>query len=172
MSETLKLTASESVRIVNSSAAGLEVEATYGPGGEAPPAHLHPDQDEHFEVLDGALRVRIDGIDRELAVGDTLDVPRGSVHQMWNPATEAARVRWTTTPAGRTEQWFRELNELQRSGKTTGSGTPSPLAMGVLLREYRDVFRLAGPEPLLRPALSALGLAGRLAGNRPAHAGK
>lgn len=117
MSETLKLTASESVRIVNSSAASLEVEATYGAGGEAPPAHLHPAQDEHSEVLGGSLRVRIDGIDRELAAGDTLDVPRGSVHQMWNPGTEGARVRWTTTPAGRTEQWFRELNELQLAGR-------------------------------------------------------
>ncbi len=171
MSETLKLTASESVRIVESSAASLEVEATYGGGGEAPPAHLHPAQDEHFEVLEGSLQVRIDGSDRELAAGDTLDVPRGSVHQMWNPASEPARVRWTTTPGGRTERWFRELNELQLAGKTSGSGAPKPLAMGVLLREYGDVFRLAGPEPLLRPALSALGLASRLAGNRPAHAG-
>jgi hypothetical protein len=38
---------------------------------------------------------------------------------------------------------------------------PSPLAFGVLLSEYRDVLRLAGPDVLLRPALSALGAVGR-----------
>lgn len=172
MSETLKLTASESVSVVDSTAGSLEVEATYGGGGKAPPGHLHPAQDEHFEVLEGRLRVRIDGAERELTAGESIEIPRGSVHQMWSPGGENARVRWTTTPAGRTLQWFRELHELQLAGKAASSGAPSPLAMGVLLSEYRDVFRLAGPELLLRPALFALGLAGRLAGNRPAHADK
>ena len=46
-------------------------------------------------------------------------------------------------------------------------GMPSPLAFGAYLTEYSDVFRLAGPQPLLRPAL---GLLGRLRGYRPAQA--
>jgi hypothetical protein len=45
---------------------------------------------------------------------------------------------------------------------------PGPLAFGAYLTEYRDVFRLAGPQPLLVPLLSALGALGRLKGYRPA----
>jgi hypothetical protein len=44
---------------------------------------------------------------------------------------------------------------------------PSPLAFGVLLAEYRDTFRLAGPDLLLRPSLALLGEIGRRRGYRP-----
>jgi hypothetical protein len=50
MPETLKLTPNASLEIRESSPELLEVEASYGPGGDPPPAHLHPEQDERFEV--------------------------------------------------------------------------------------------------------------------------
>ncbi len=164
MPDVLKLTPSESLEVRSSSPEALEVEATYGPGGSAPPKHFHPSQDEHFEVLEGAIRLRIDGEERELAQGEQIDIPSGSVHQMWNPGTEPARVRWRTSPGGRTEQWFRAVDSLHRQGKVGRNGMPGPLAFGVMLSEYRDVFRLAGPDRLLRPAFAALGAVGRARG--------
>jgi len=44
---------------------------------------------------------------------------------------------------------------------------PSVLAFGAYLTEYDDVFRLGGPQLLLRPALAALGVVGRMRGYRP-----
>lgn len=41
---------------------------------------------------------------------------------------------------------------------------PGPLAFGVMLSEYRDVFRLSGPDLLLRPAFGLLGVLGRMRG--------
>ena len=167
MSEKLNLTSSESVTILESTPDVVEVEAEYGAGGAPPPKHLHPSQDEHFRVLEGSLRVRVDGVERELETGDEIEILRGSAHQMWNPSSVPARVRWQTRPGLRTERWFRELDALQASGKVGRNGTPRPLAIAVLLNEYRDVFRVAGPEPLTRPALSALAAVGRARGNRP-----
>jgi hypothetical protein len=83
---------------------------------------------------------------------------------MWNPAPEPAQVLWRTSPGGRTEQWFRAVDRLIRAGRVGRNGMPGPLAFGVMLTEYRDVFRLAGPDWLLRPALAALALAGRARG--------
>ena len=168
MPDTLRLTPKETVTILGGTPDVLEVEAEYGPSGAPPPKHLHPAQDEHFEVLSGELRARLDGDERTLRAGDTLDIPRRTPHQMWNPGAEPARVRWQTRPAGRTEQWFRQLDALQREGRVGKDGMPGPLAFGVYLTEYRDVFRLAvAPDPLLRPVLGLLGLAGRLRGYRP-----
>ena len=165
MGDTLKLTPNEMVTIHSATPDALEVEAVYGAGGSPPPPHFHPEQDEHFEVLDGELRAKVDGVDRTLGVGDTLDIPRGAKHQMWNASSAATRVRWTTSPAGRTEQWFRGVDRLVRQA---GGKMPGPLAFGVMLTEYRDTFRLAvAPDPLLRPALAALGALGRLRGHRP-----
>lgn len=80
----------------------LVVEARYAGAGAAPPAHLHPDQDERFEVHAGAMRTRIAGQEVEHGAGEAFDVRRGTAHQMWNSGAEEARMRWTTSPAGRT----------------------------------------------------------------------
>jgi hypothetical protein len=118
-------------------------------------------------VLEGELTTRVDGAERVLRAGDTLDIPRGVAHQMWNAGDEPARVVWRTSPAGRTLEWFETLDALQREGRVDGKGMPGPLAMAVYLTEYRDVFRLAvGPGPLVSGLLRALAPLGRLRGYR------
>lgn len=159
LSESLKITPTESLEVRSSTADALEVEATYG-SGEPPPKHFHPAQDEHFEVLAGSIRVKVDGHERTLGEGEQIDIPRDAVHQIWNPDPAPARVLWRIAPGGRTEQWFRAIDRLHREGKVGGNGMPGPLAFGVLLTAYRDVFRLAGPDLVLRPALAALAVLG------------
>jgi mannose-6-phosphate isomerase-like protein (cupin superfamily) len=153
------------VTVVESTAHALVVEATYGPGGKPPPKHLHPAQDERFEVLEGTLSFRLGSVEREVATGEEIEVPAGVAHQVWNPNPAAARVRWETSPAGRTEQWFRAIDRLHREA---GEGnSPSPLAFATLLSEYRDTFRLTvGPDPLVGPAIKAIGAIGRLRGHK------
>jgi quercetin dioxygenase-like cupin family protein len=166
MDRTLKLTPHESVTIREQSDAALVVEASWGARGSAPPAHFHPDQDEHFEVLEGRLSVRVDREERTLEPGESIEIPRGTVHQMWNGGDAQARALWRTEPAGRTADWFAALDGLQRSGRVGRNGMPSPVAFGAYLTEYSDVFRLGGPQVLLRPALAVLGAIGRLRGYR------
>ena len=164
------LTPHESVEIVDRGAGALEVEGTWAPHGAAPPKHFHPAQSERFEVLEGVLHARVDGVERALSRGDTLEVPAGAVHQMWNEGDAPARALWRTEPAGRTAEWFSELDALRRSGRVGRDGMPGPLAFGAYLTEYGDVIRLAGPQPLVRGALRVLGVLGRLRGYRPGEA--
>ena len=167
MTDALRLTPRESLTIRSSTPEAVEVEVTYGPGGSPPPKHFHPAQDEHFEILAGSVRARVRDEEQELEVGDTLDIPRGAVHQMWNPGSEPARLLWRTSPALRTEDWFRSIDALHREARVGSNGMPGPLAFAVYLTEYRDVFRLAGPQPLLRAAFALLAPIGRLKGYRP-----
>lgn len=161
---TLKLTASESLRIVASGPEALAVEAIYGPGGSPPPRHSHPAQDELFRVLEGTVRVRFGREEHDLATGEELEIPARLAHQIWNPGDTPARVSWKTIPAGRTEQWFRAIDALNRAA---GDKTPSALGFAVALNEYRDTFRLVvGPDLLVLPAISLLARVGRLRGHR------
>src|SRR5690242_15413127 len=111
MTERLKITPGETLEVVETESTPevLVLNAQWSPGGSAPPPHYHPEQAEHFEVLAGALRVEVDGVQRDLRAGDTLDVPRRTVHRMWNPNAEPASARWETRPAGRTAEWFRAV---------------------------------------------------------------
>jgi mannose-6-phosphate isomerase-like protein (cupin superfamily) len=165
MAETLRLTPYETVTIRESSPELLEVKGSWGPGGKAPPVHYHPAQDEHFEVLEGTLTARVEGEERELAKGETLDIPRGSRHQIWNRGAKQPRALWQTRPALRTEQWFRTIDRTIRDGRVDGKGMPGPLAFGVYLTEFRDVFRLGNaPDLFTRPVLATLALIGRARG--------
>jgi len=167
VSDVLEITPTESVEVLRSEPAVLEVKGIYAPGpGKAPPKHYHPFQDERIEVAAGTLRTVVDGVVRTLVAGETLDVARGTTHAMWNESGETTETIWRTLPAGRTEQWFRAIDAVRREGKVGKDGMSGPLAFGVYLTEYRDVFRLAGPDWLLRPALAALGLVGRARGYR------
>ena len=84
--DTLKLTPGETLRIVSTEPDALVVEATYAIEGAPPPKHMHPEQDELFEVLEGELTVRIEGSrqnsrhgrgDRNPAADHPSDVERG-----------------------------------------------------------------------------------------------
>ena len=141
MGDVLSLGPHDSLELLATDGEALEVEATYRPNGSPPPAHLHPAQDESFEVLEGRMRARVDGEEVELKAGAELEIRRGSVHQMWNPGEAQARVRWRTAPAGRTEEWFRALDSLFRPDGAIARGEEVDFA--ALLREYDDVFRLA-----------------------------
>jgi mannose-6-phosphate isomerase-like protein (cupin superfamily) len=153
--EILRLTSHEDVKIVRDTPEELELEGTWRPGGSPPPSHLHPAQDEYFEVLSGRLTAVVDGVTRELGPSDTLQIPRGTPHKMWNAGTEVATATWRTRPAGRTREWLRLIHRL------SGGGTRKPpvAALARSVRMYSDVFRLViRPKPLQPVADLALRL--------------
>lgn len=166
MSESIQIGPGQFLEVLESSEQVLVLETTYAPGGSPPPAHFHPAQTEHFVILTGAVHVEVEGRRRQLATGEQLDIPPNTAHRMWNPSGEAARARWETRPAGRTEQWFRGLGALQGTNWVNGDGQPKPLAFAALVGEYQDSFRLAGPQWLIRPALVAASAIARLRGFR------
>jgi quercetin dioxygenase-like cupin family protein len=161
MTSSFQLTPSETVTVHAHTPETLEVEGVWGPKGSPPPRHFHPAQDERFEVLAGTLRARVDGTDHELVAGDVLEIPRGAVHQIWNQGDEPARALWRTSPAGRTAEWFAAIDGAMRASRARGAARPGPLELGGHLAEYRDVFRLAGPQLLVAPFVALLALAGR-----------
>jgi mannose-6-phosphate isomerase-like protein (cupin superfamily) len=146
----------------------LEMEATYEPRSIEPPVHFHPRQEERFEILEGTMQAEIDGEPRELRTGDTLSVPAGTPHSMWNASEVAARTRWETRPALRTERFFETVSRLAREGKTNEKGVPNPLQLAVIATAFRDEVRTTKPPRALQAVLlPPLALIGRLRGYRP-----
>ena len=146
----------------------LEMEATYEPGSVEPLEHFHPSQNEHFEILAGSMEAQIGGERRTLRAGDTVDVPAGTVHAMWNGGDEQARVIWQTRPALRTEAFFRTIAEMARAGKLTMRGARDPLAGAAVMQEFRDEFRPTSPPALVQTvAFPVLSVVARVLGRKP-----
>ncbi len=116
----------------------FEVEATYEPESNEPMPHLHPSQDERFEIRAGTMRVKMEGTMRDLEAGDVLEIPRDTPHSMWNPSAEnRAVVLWQTRPALRTEQFFEAVAALMAKDE------PDSTEGAQLVGEFSDVFRPA-----------------------------
>jgi quercetin dioxygenase-like cupin family protein len=92
------------LKLVQISPEVLEMEALYSGEGSFPPEHLHPRQDERFEVLEGAVKTVIRGEKRGYSAGDVFEVPAQTPHQMAGDGP--ARVRWEVRPALRTAEFF------------------------------------------------------------------
>jgi quercetin dioxygenase-like cupin family protein len=158
--DVFELNDDEKVTVRTPSAASggelLEVEAEWKPGGHKPLPHSHPSQEEHFEVLEGQLSVRLGSGTRVLNVGDTVDVPRGVVHTFWNSGGTTARAKWQVRPAQRTEQFFQAVHDLRNAGHGTRAGL-SPPAGALVAREFKGEFTPAMSQftrSVLLPALA------------------
>ena len=55
--------------------------------GKSSPKHHHNVTDETYYILNGEARIVIDGEERVLMVGDTVVIPHGSIHQIFNDST-------------------------------------------------------------------------------------
>ncbi|MDQ1583905.1 MAG: hypothetical protein QOF36_1959 [Microbacteriaceae bacterium] len=153
---TYRLSEHSVLTVTSSTDDALEVEAIYQPG-TPPPNHWHPAQSEHFEILAGTLRVIYGRADRILRPGDTVDIPAGTPHQMWNEGEVPAVVTWRTTPRGRTEQWYARVAQLNEDGR------PGLVDFAVAAREFRDVFQPAvRPRFLSAPTIALLAVIGRM----------
>jgi quercetin dioxygenase-like cupin family protein len=123
----------------------LEIDLYLAPDGKVPGAHVHPKQEERFEVLAGTMEFRM-GLRKIVAgPGETITIPAGKVHRFKNGGDEEAVVRVTVTPALRMEQLFETSVQLAEEGRVTKSGMPKPLELALFVREYRD--EVQGPFP-------------------------
>jgi quercetin dioxygenase-like cupin family protein len=146
----------------------LEMEATYEPGSVEPLEHFHPNQDERFEILAGTIEAKVGDQRRTLTAGDTLEIPAGTAHAMWNGGEDAARVTWQTRPALRTEDFFRVIGRLAQEGRLTPKGPSNPLLGAAVMQEFRDEFRPTNPPaPIQAVAFPVLATLGRAFGQRP-----
>jgi quercetin dioxygenase-like cupin family protein len=135
----------------------LAIELVLAPGGAVPGAHVHPEQEERFEVVSGTMGFRL-GLRKVIAqAGETVVVPRGTTHKFYNAGDEPAHVLVEVRPALAMEQLFETVVGLAQEGRCMRSGMPKPLDLALFVREFRREVRAPFPPPLaVRAALAPL----------------
>ncbi len=146
----------------------LQVDWIGEPGWTTGPDHVHPRQEERFEVLFGRLGLRVGGVERVHGMGDVIMAPAGSPHAAWNAGDDEVHVLVDFRPALRTERAFETLAGLARDGKTNRAGAPkNPLRLALILREYEDeIYFVRPPLYVQRVIFGALAKVARLLGYR------
>jgi quercetin dioxygenase-like cupin family protein len=79
--------------------------------GKVTPLHTHPAEAETFYILEGEVRMHLDGEERTVAAGGFVSVPAGVPHA-YLVTSEVARTLLLITPgAGAMERFFRDAGE-------------------------------------------------------------
>lgn len=78
-------------------------------GARVPAPHYHREVDEVVYALEGTLTFSLDGGKHELRSGDSLFVPRGSVHGFENLHSETTRSLAVLTPGSIGRRYFEEV---------------------------------------------------------------
>jgi quercetin dioxygenase-like cupin family protein/uncharacterized protein YndB with AHSA1/START domain len=140
----------------------LEFEVTGRPRGFIAQGHLHTGQAERHEVLEGALKLVIDGREHLLTAGQSMEVPANTPHSQIAAGEGPGRVRVSLRPAGDGEGFLRRVADLCREGQINRFGLPRPVAGAELLRDFGHTGRPTRPPAAVQKALSRLilGLAG------------
>jgi mannose-6-phosphate isomerase-like protein (cupin superfamily) len=162
----------------SSGGTAYDTEVLYRPhtGREANNPHYHRSFDEKFEVLSGVATYAINGVKHQALAGQTITIPRGTVHlNPWNATDENLHLRHyfeldqPDFVALKTyEDIYETLIGLARDSKIKPDGTPkSFLQLAVLLHAVQPHSYAAGvPEFVQRALFGALASIGRAAGYR------
>jgi mannose-6-phosphate isomerase-like protein (cupin superfamily) len=133
----------------------LAIDLELSPDGHAPGLHVHPIQEERFEVIEGRMRFR-KGLRTAIAEpGDVVVVPPGTPHAFENAGPGEALARVEIRPALRMEDLFETAVALAREGRTTRRGLPRPLDLALFVSEFRDEVRGAFPPVWIQRATLA-----------------
>lgn len=127
------------------------------PDGRVPGAHVHPLQEERFEVMQGTMKFRKGMRTVTARAGDKVVVPKGTVHRFENAGRSPVRMRVEVRPALRMEELFETSVALAREGRTMSTGLPHPLDLALFMREFEaEVGAPFAPASLVRMVMSPL----------------
>ncbi|HEV8180532.1 MAG TPA: cupin domain-containing protein [Gaiellaceae bacterium] len=141
------------------------IETFVQPNGFVAATHVHPGQEERFEILRGSVGFKVGGKKLVAGPGQRLTVPAGTPHKFWNAGDEEAHFVCEVRPALQFEALLETMFALAADGKTNRKGMPNPLRLAVIANAHFDTVRLPFPPALVQRIGLALGTpVGRMLG--------
>jgi len=108
----------------NDNSDGISVLVHHTPKDDAPPLHIHHDEDEIFHVLEGEIRFQVGGVLRTVGAGDTMLAPRGVAHGY--RVISAGGARYITITRGGFEAMVRSVARPALNAGLPDMMAPSP----------------------------------------------
>jgi hypothetical protein len=133
--------------------------------------HVHPNQEERFEIVSGNVRFRKGLRKIDAQAGDVVVVEPGKAHKFKNLGDEGAVMRVRVTPALDMERLFETAVSLANDGRVTKKGMPKPLDLALFVSEFKNEVRGPGsPGWVQRATLAPLAHIGRRRGRAERYA--
>jgi mannose-6-phosphate isomerase-like protein (cupin superfamily) len=125
------------------------------------PEHKHPRQEERWSVVEGRIRLKLDGVERTIGPEDGEQVvAAGTRHALTSAGEGEAHLRCVAIPARDLQAFLEDSAEAARKGMFMRGGIPRSLrgarwAAAFLARHREDVV-MSFPPSFVQSALIAL----------------
>jgi mannose-6-phosphate isomerase-like protein (cupin superfamily) len=145
----------------------LSITLELSPDGAVPGLHVHPSQEERFEIVSGTMKFR-KGMKTVVAeAGDVVTVEPGTAHKFQNVGDEPVVANVEIRPAMRMEELFETAVELAEEGRVNKKGMPKPLDFAIFTKEFRnEVVGAFPPVWVQRATLAPLAAIAERRGHR------
>lgn len=137
------------------------------------PEHFHPSLEEHWEVLVGTARVKLDGTWRDLVPEDgRVLVAAGVRHELANSSGRQVQLQTEVIPAGRLQEFLTESARGARAGLYDRRNLPTSMRGALWIADlagrFMDETVMCSPPPAVqRILLTLVGRMRRLFGRAP-----
>jgi len=134
---------------------GYIVVHTWFENGGHLPEHFHPSLEEHWEVVEGRARVKLDGVWRDLTAehGPVL-VSRNVRHELKNESGAQVYARSRVVPGGHLEEFLTEASRAAEEGLYNARNMPTSLKGAMWIAKFAYRFRdetvMCSPPPTLQ----------------------
>jgi mannose-6-phosphate isomerase-like protein (cupin superfamily) len=133
------------------------IETYVKPNGFVAAAHVHPSQEERFQVLRGSVGFKIGRRKVVAGPGQRITVPAGTPHKFWNAGEDVAQFVCEIRPALQFESLLETMFALAADGKTNRKGMPNPFRLAVIAQAHFDTVQLPFPPAILQRVALGMG---------------
>ncbi|MBK8956791.1 MAG: cupin domain-containing protein [Saprospiraceae bacterium] len=134
-----------------------EIICTIPAGQEGPPPHMHPLQDEIFEVIEGKLELLAKGKKVVLEEGESFNVTANTAHTFSNPFDRETKFRATYKPALDIDyvlvQGFNSLNSQPNPNKPS---LQMIVDFDYILKQIHGQYKFAGAPGIIFAFFAAI----------------
>jgi len=119
------------------------------------PEHFHPSLEEHWEAIEGTVRVKLAGTWRDLVPEDgPVLVARNVRHELKNTSARGIHLRSEVIPGGHLEDFLTESAHAARDGLFNDRNLPTSWRGAVWVAKFAHRFRdetvVTSPPPALQ----------------------
>ena len=133
------------------------IETYVKPNGFVAAAHVHPSQEERFQVLRGSVGFKIGRRKVVAGPGQRITVPAGTPHKFWNAGEDVAQFVCEIRPALQFESLLETMFALAADGKANRKGMPNPFRLAVIAQAHFDTVQLPFPPAILQRVALGMG---------------
>lgn len=145
----------------------LQIDCISPPRNAKEPEHIHPFQENKFEIISGSCTFSINGQEKIAKQGDIVVIPLRVRHHFWNSETTDAHYIQEFRPTLKIDEFFETFFALSRDEKLNENGIPNLFHASLIMLKHKNEIRITRPPwPLQLLTYWTLAPIGYLMGHR------